>query len=722
MVGPRRFQAVRAALPIFVASALVRAPAASAQITLREGEDFLNTTFVGDEPEAARTALYKAEELLNGGQAKEAGREIVKLLRSDAKGLVRYGERLVLPVETAALLFLLRLPEPVRAELAKEEESAGGATPPAGADGSAALRAFALRHPLSAAGERAQLDAGVRMLLAGDAGGAAADLERLVHWPSAWPGATRLVAAARLLEAEQRSGGFADDALTRWPRGASATVERAGVSVALDDLLAAARPAPAAGEDPSFAPAFKIGWPAPPGQDALLPEQAVHRLRFCIQDELQRANVDAEAIRNLPTRAPLVVGDKLVVVEPDGLHVRRLADGGDCFAPLRFDFDLHLDPRRAVPLLDRAALSSRGDRLWLTLELTAPVMRAFEPFLRREEDTTLTSSSTALFGLDLARECYVEFAVTTSDLARDPELAGYVFSGPAVESGGKLLLTASRLVGKETEVALLAFDAQSGAPAGHLLLARAGNIPHYRDRGSQENEWRVLPSPVVLHDGIAYVCTNVGLMAAVRADDLGMVWGFRYHRRNPPDSEKYARMSLYPKATWVGRPPVALADRVIATPSDSDYCYVFARWPDAAGHLVLNEPIERKHRMALVGANDDTLFFVQREGAAGGAQWSIEATDHGGSERWSSVPFPYGERIVGAPVLTRRFLFVPTDHVVYPIQLARQGGFCDRPIPFPERPDLKAPDFAGFGDLSVSGRWLVSTSELYTLVFEGAKE
>src|SRR5262245_6878453 len=259
MVGPRRRQAVRAALPILVAAALLLAPAASAQINLPEGDDLLNTTFVGDELEPARLAFYKAEELLNGKQQKEAGREILKLLRSDAKGLVRYGDRLVLPIETAALLVLLRLPEPVRAELAKEEEAAGAAKAPNGADGSAALRAFALRHPLAAAGERAELDAGVLLLLAGDPGGAAADLERLVHWPSAWPGATRLVAAARLLEAEQRSGGFADGALTRWPRGADARIERAGAEVAFDELLAAARAAPPARDDPTFTPAFRSG-------------------------------------------------------------------------------------------------------------------------------------------------------------------------------------------------------------------------------------------------------------------------------------------------------------------------------------------------------------------------------------------------------------------------------------------------------------------------------
>jgi len=716
---------LRAASLAACASVLAVAPTAAQEIVLREGEDFLNTTFVGDEAEAARLAFYRAEEQLGAKQPKEAGREIVKLLRGETHGLVRYGERMVVPVETAALFFLLRLPEPIRSELAREEAAAGGATPPAGLDDSDALRAFALRHPLAAAGEGALLESGVRELLAGEPGSAAADLERLVHWPSTWPGAARNVAAARLLEAQARSGGFANGAISHWPHGADATIARGGAVTRLDELIAAARPLPEPREDLSEAPTFAAAWPQPPLGSSGELGHADHLWRFSLRSEVPFGDA-GDARRDLPTRAPVVLpgpdGDRLATVEADGLHVRRIAGGEEAFAPLRFDFDLHLDPRVAVPVLDRSGLARSGDRLYLTLELLAP-RRGYDWRFGAESAGTANSAvETALFAFDLKRECYVEFAVTSGELARDPELAGYVFAGPPVESGGRILVSASRLVGKETEVALLAFDAKSGAPAGHLLLARAANVPEYSDRLTNDIFWRVEPSPVVVRDGVAFVCTNVGLMAAVRTADLGFVWGYRYHRRDSPVSEKFARACLYVNGGWIGRPPVVLADRVVATPSDSNYAYVFARWPDARGDLILNEPVQRDSRVALVGATADSLYFVRRVGEPGAPRWFVEATDHDGVPRWTSVTLPAGERIAGVPVLTRRHLFVATDHVVYPIVLAREGSFYDRPIGLPERLGQPPPDVAGFGDLAVSGRYLVSTSALFTLVFESAKE
>ncbi|MBM4014403.1 MAG: hypothetical protein FJ293_05495, partial [Planctomycetes bacterium] len=96
------------------------APAA-AQATLPEALDFSNSTDVGVEPEVARLAFYRAEEHLTAGREKAAGEEIVRLLRSPTSGRVRVGERLVVPLETAALLLLARLPAAVRDELARAD-------------------------------------------------------------------------------------------------------------------------------------------------------------------------------------------------------------------------------------------------------------------------------------------------------------------------------------------------------------------------------------------------------------------------------------------------------------------------------------------------------------------------------------------------------------------------------------------------------------------------
>src|SRR5262249_39835547 len=106
----------RAARDLLLAAAALLASAARAPapFALPEDRDFHNTTFVGDEPEPARLAFFHAEECLAGARAKEAGREVMKLLRGEATGDVRVGARLVVPVETAALLVLARLPADVR--------------------------------------------------------------------------------------------------------------------------------------------------------------------------------------------------------------------------------------------------------------------------------------------------------------------------------------------------------------------------------------------------------------------------------------------------------------------------------------------------------------------------------------------------------------------------------------------------------------------------------
>ncbi len=722
--------------------ALAVARGAAAQIQLPEENDFHNTTYVGDEPEAARLVFYRAEEHRKAGRSKEAGREVLKLLRGSTRGRVRFGERLVVPVETSAALFLLSLPESVRAELAAEEAPLQP-PPPRDLD-LVKLRDFAARHPLSPIAAAAWLDAGTLALLAGDAASAAADLERVVHWPTAFSGtaeplaAVRALAAARLLQAQSRLGERPiGGPLAHWPPGESA-VPHGSRNATFAELLSAAagatlpREAGGAtllGDDARAArPAFGNGRPQPlftlrhfaPGDAIQEPEFALHRLRFTLPTELRGPGEDLE-LKELPFRAPLVLGERFVTIEreapvdvaPASIHVRSVADGHDLFAPIRSDFDLHLDPSESMVVLDRAALSARGEKLFVTFELREPGQSLSE-LVRSGE-----SARSALFGLDLAREGFVEFGVTSDDLAADPELAGYVFAGPPVWQGGRVLVAASRLVGKETECALLAFDARSGAAAGHVLLARASSVPRVGDRFVEEETRRVNPSPAALRDGTAYVCTNLGVIAAVRAADLELEWLFRYHRVDPPDSERYERPALFYLPPWIGRAPVALADRVLATPSDSLYLYSLARWPNARGDLLLNDPIEKQARMCWLGADEKQCWFLKRIGVLGGASYLVEATDHSGSFLWATPPL--SGKVTGVPALSSRHLFLPTDHCIYRLDLERDG-FADLAIPPPASVGLPFPEFGTFGDLAVSERCLVSTSQLFTLAFHAAPE
>jgi len=709
-------RAGRAALAAFAALVVVLAAApARAQMPLPEATDFANATDVGDEPEAARLAFYRAEEHLAAGRAREAGGEVMKLLRSPTRGRVRWGERLVVPVETAALLFLSRLPQDVRAELAKEDAAVAGA-PPRGGD-PAALRLFAARHPLLPSGERALLDAGVRELLAGRFATAASDLARLVHWPSVAPGAAKTLAAARLLEAESRlRDGVVEGPLAGWPEGTVASAE--GGTTPFADLLARARGSAAprfefGDAPPRFERLFK---PAPTHVATLDPENALHRSRFKLVQ--QQPPSDEPDLKDLPTRAPIAAGGRLITLEPldagEGgpvaLHVRDLATGADLFAPLRSDFDWHLDPDQFEVVLDRAALALDGDALYVTLELREPGQSA------REMVNAGESASGALLKLDLAREGFVEWRVTSADLELLPEFRGHVASGAPIACDGRVVVAASRLVVKETECSLLAFDAATGAPLGAAFLARATAIPRYGTRFGNDELRRVNPSPAVVRDGVAYVCTNLGVIAAVRVCDLEAEWLFRYHRAVLHDSDHYERAALSDLGPWLGRPPLVLPDRVIASPADSHYLYELARWTSPAGWLLLHEPIEKLTRLCLLGADATRCWFLQRAADERGLPlYSVQATDPDGAELWSApLPVMHGNLITGAAALTDRWLFLPTDRHVYRIELAT--GLVTS-LPPPKEAGVPYPEFGTFGDLAIAGDRLVSVSPQFTMLF-----
>ncbi|MSR46148.1 MAG: hypothetical protein EXS13_03635 [Planctomycetes bacterium] len=699
---------------VFLLGIAARAPA---QMALPEALDFSNSTEVGDEPETARLAFYRAEEHLAAGRAREAGEEVMRLLRGATHGRVRVGERLVVPLETAALFFLLRLPPDVQSELARADAELTGASLPGTEP--AALRAFAARHPLLESAERAQLDAGVRELLTGRFGAAAADLERLVHWPMAGPGTTRLLAAARLLEAQRRlRAGAPEGPLARWPEGQIAAGDGEARSIA-DWRRRTQEAVPARPDFGDGLPQFERLWkPAPTTLAVRDPEYSLHRSRF--KPVPHQDPNDEPELKDLPTRAPVVVGDRLITLEPidaaEGgpvvLRVRQLATGADCFPPLRSDFDFHLPPDRHDITLDRAALAVDGEALYVALELREPNQSGRELQSRGE------SAQTALLKIDLAREGFIEWRVTSAELAADESLRDHVLVGAPAICDGRVLIAASRLRVKETECALLAFDAATGAPAGAVFLARAAAIARDGNRFGEGESRRVNPSPAVVRDGTAYVCTNLGVIAAVRARDLELAWLFRYHRAIAPDNDRYSRPARFDLGPWLGRPPVVLPDRMLATPSDSHYLYALARWPSREGHLLLEEPIEKQKRWCLLHADATRCFFLtSAQDPRLDPVYAVEATDHAGAPLWTEpqrLPVTRGNLIVGTPAATDRWLFLPTDRNLYRVDLAT-GLLAS--LPPPREAGLPYPEFGCFGDLAIAGDRLVSTSTLFTMVF-----
>jgi hypothetical protein len=683
-------------------------PWAGAQYRTPEWQSFHNSTYVGEDPEEARVALFRAQEHLEAGRSLEAGRALLQALHGELEGLVRYGERLVTPIEVATAMLLSRLPEEVRAQLSKEEESAAERTLRLGpwTRGAASLQPSARRLPVSALAQRVRLQQAEWHLLAGRFAAAAALLEELVHWPRALPPAgTHTLAAARLRQALAHLGEEPQESsLQRWPTAAafeemlvrplpetrSLLQPRSWLTLLGSDSRAVVPTHPAALPEPwhTFPIDFEV--------HGRLPEQARHRHRFQVEDPLD--------VPDFPAGLALVLSDRhLVTLEPGSLRVRDLQSGQDLFAPLRFDFDLHIDPAQLRVIPDRAAAAIHGEMLYLSVEVEN---------LRQLDRQRFG----ALYGIDLSRQGLVQFGLRTWLLGEEHPLQGWVFAGPPVVLHDRLLAVGSRLQTKDTTCNLFQFNAASGDLIRQVFLARASAVARYADRFSAEPPSLVRPSPLAARRGCVYICTNLGVVAAVRGYDLGVQWLFRYNRRVPTDSRRYTEEMFFVTGGWPGRAPIVQEDRLILSPSDSKYLYVLARWPNAEGDLVLDDPVHKEHRLAWVGATRYQLIFLKV--TSRGAH-VVQATDHSGGYLWETAPLPADEPVVGLPAQTDRYLYLPTDRRIYRLDLSN-GGVDLAVLAPPREAGVPIPRFGTFGDLVATEQLLISQSSRFVHVYRVA--
>ena len=695
---------------VMLVSGLGVRPAAG-QFRTPEWKNFHNSTYVGEEAEAARVALFRASEHLEAQRPREAGRELLRLLHSEARGMVRYGERLVLPLERAVALQLAQLPPDVLETLRGEEEGAAERALDPRRVERLSLRRFevAMRHPLSRRSAAAIYDLGQAALLDADFGGGAAYFEEIVCWPSVFAPDLKNLAAARLAEClaflgeEPRSG-----SLLTWPQGSVPGVEPSTVA---SWLARAAKPTPEpdprwstllGSNDRSTLPALGAADPVPTfsfpivrGEQTWMGSNRPRPKRFFTPGPTQ--------VPGFPRNLPLVVGGVLYSVQRNTLLARDLVTGHDLFAPLRFDFDLHIDPRLYAVDVDQVTASIHDNQLFLSLEV-----------IDRQHAAPVRFG--ALYSIDLSRQGYITWGVQT--FGRDPEdpLHGWVFGGPAELVSGQLLVPAARMGIKETSSHLFAFDPQTGAYRRDLFLGRASAVARYADRFSTETPRLVRPSPLAVRRGSVYVCTNLGVVAAVRARDLSLTWLYRYNRLVPIDSRRYTREVFHVTGGWPGRAPLALEDRLLVSPADSRYLYSLARWPNAEGDLILADPVEKETRLAWIGADRQRLYFlVQR-----GTRHAVQATDHSGGVLWETPPLPAEEPVIGLPAQSDRFLFLPTDRRIYRLDLERDG-YADLVIRPPPATGTPLPKQGTFGDLVVTQDRLISQSNLFVHVYRVAK-
>ena len=696
----------------FSGALLLAASPCLGQFRTPEWKDFHNNTFVGDEPEPIRIGFFSAEEHRGSGRELEAGREYLRIARSELSGRVRFGERLVLPSDRAAALKLLSLSADTLDGL-RDADAGVAARIWAGRRGPTDFVTRELldrHHPLDPHAERACYEQGLYELLAGHPTSAAAYFERIVHWPGAHPGELRAAASVRLRQCLHAQGRAAvASALLRWPDGEVRVAGEPGPigdgrwrtgqdrdrpwTTFLGDDTRVRRPRHA--KDPERPARWSVDLPV---SESLDPDRASHRHRY-------EVGLREDVV--LPCGLPVVLDDRLIELAEDGVHFRSLEDGSDLFPVVRWDFDLHVDPERFEVDLDGSALCVADRALFVNLRV-------------RDRTTYPERSVGALFRLDLTREAYVEAGWRSweQEPGDTPGTDPWAFAGPPVAVDGRLFLPAMRLVENDTECELFHFDPRTLELRDRCFLARDRAVDRFADRFSTDIGRRLVsPTPVSARNGVLYVCTNLGVVAAVRAADRSLEWMFRYNRMVPVDSRRYSRHHFYVTGGWPSRPVEVLADRLLVAPSDSRYLYSLARWPNSVGDLVLNDPVEKESRLAWVGADAERLFFlVRRLAGRTDPQVAVQCTDHSGSFLWQSDPLPILEPPAGLPAQTDRYLYIPTDRLVYRVDLSRKGTW-DLVLPPPDSMGVPYPEIGAFGDLMVTDRWLVSRSARYLTVF-----
>ncbi|MBN1341234.1 MAG: PQQ-binding-like beta-propeller repeat protein [Phycisphaerae bacterium] len=237
-----------------------------------------------------------------------------------------------------------------------------------------------------------------------------------------------------------------------------------------------------------------------------------------------------------------------------------------------------------------------------------------------------------------------------TDLAA--ELAETVLDGAPLFYQGKLFAVARRRkrFGFE-ECHLIRLDARTGRLEWMRHLASASSVSYGLGP-------RTLAIPAI-SEGIVYVCTNLGAVAAVSAHDGGIRWLQIYHKDETAEQAgaRFAR-SLLP---WRFGPPICWRDKLICGPLDSDSLMILDRADGNIVHRIEAGDLDRFEQ--ILGVVDDVLYTAGRELTA----WDLNA----GQPRWSRS-LSLGENLLGRGQLTRTHVYLPLKQGLYRFAIA--GG------------------------------------------------
>ncbi len=169
-------------------------------------------------------------------------------------------------------------------------------------------------------------------------------------------------------------------------------------------------------------------------------------------------------------------------------------------------------------------------------------------------------------------------------------------------------------------------------------------------------------------EGMVYVCTNIGAVAAIDADTGRLVWLRIYHRDR---TEEEAGVRFARRADpWNYGAPLCWDEKLICDPLDNENVVVLDR---GTGEVLRRiDTGSLGHHTQLLGVLDDTLFAAGRSLVA----WDLVANE----ARWT-FSLDAGQAQLGRGQLTRTHVYLPTREGLLRVPLS--GGTVE-PHPWPE--------------------------------------
>lgn len=302
---------------------------------------------------------------------------------------------------------------------------------------------------------------------------------------------------------------------------------------------------------------------------------------------------------------------------------------------------------------------------------------------------------------------------------QDEAIEGYVFVSPPAFHRDLVLYSASRQKAA-SECSVFAFDRRSGELRWSRFVTSASEIAEFDERNQPTETRRVIPSPVVVRDGVAYVVTNLGIVCALDAGTGAIEWCFKYNRMSPTDVDRYRKVQFYDTGGWLPAAPIVTTDRLIVTPEDSRFLYVLAREPGPDGSIVLNDPFHKLERVALIGYDEprQRLLFEARHVVRANVDGIMfQATDLSGVSRdgqgWTTLKFENEEQRVGRCAVRGDLLVIPTTKRLVFVDLAHDGRLTRQVLP--PRSSIEQNERRYFGNLTFCGDELVSSSPRFVV-------